>query len=228
MSPDLELEAWRRQWQEQEGDSIPADLRRKVDRHSRLMKIGLICDTVVTLVMGGGTTAWAVLSKDSAIGLVAVATWLFLAAAWAIVLTVNRGLWAPSAVDAAVFMDLSIRRCQAALIAVWFAGVLFVAEIVFGLSWAYLHSAMHTSVWKWLLFGSLRIDIVWGCTIAFFGTLVWYRNKKMKELVRLLSLHDEMTLTADTGVQGEGRHGQRGWRFAGRGLKRWVRKKGRV
>jgi hypothetical protein len=200
MSTDIELELWRQQWQEE--DSIPADLRRTVERHSRRMKIGLVGDTIVTVVMGGGTTTWAVLSKDSGIAVVAIATWLFLAIAWAYVLRVNRGLWRPMAVDAASFVDLSIGRCRAALKTVWFAGILFVAETAFGLSWAYLHSDVQTGVWKWLLFGSFRVDIVWGTTVAFFGGLLWYRSKKLRELVRLLNLRDQIVLNVDKGAKG--------------------------
>jgi hypothetical protein len=156
------------------------------------MKIGLICDSVVTLVMGGGTTAWAVLSRDSGIALVAVATWLFLAVAWTFVLTVNRGLWAPSAVDTATFLELSVRRCQAALTAVWLAAALFAAEIAFGLSWAYLHLSARPPLWQWLLLGSLRIDIVWLCTLGFIAALLWYRSRKRRELAQLLNLSEEM------------------------------------
>ena len=137
MTTDIELEEWRQQWQIEE--PIPPELRRRVERQSRLMKIGLVGDSIVTIVIGGGSTAWAVLSKDSGMGLVAVAAWLFLAVAWTFVLVSNRGLWKPSAVDTATFVDLSVRRCQTAIAAVWFAGALFLAEIAFGLSWAYLH-----------------------------------------------------------------------------------------
>ncbi len=222
MSADIELELWRQQWHEE--DSIPADLRRTVERQSRRMKIGLAGDTVVTVVMGGGTTTWALLSRDSGIALVALATWLFLAIAWACALTVNWGLWRPVTVDAASFVDLSIGRCRAALKAVWLAGILFVAEIAFGLSWAYLHSAIQTGIRKWLLFGSLRVDIVWACTAAFFGGLVWYRSRKRRELIRLLNLRDEIVLNVDKDTQQEPNVPPE-WMFGIRRLKRLRPKK---
>jgi len=193
MSTDLELEAWREQWQAPVEEPIPAELRRKVERQSRLMKIGLVCDALVTLVIGGGSTAWAVMSRDPGMALVAVASWLFLAAAWMFVIVANRGIWEPTAVDAATFLDLSVRRCQAALTGVWFAATLFVAEIVFGLSWAYLHMEGRPPIARWLLFGSVRIDIVWLCTIVFFAALVWYRSRKRRELAQLLNLSAEIT-----------------------------------
>lgn len=196
MNTDVELEIWREQWQAQ--TAVPVNLRRSVERQSRLMKIGLLADTVVTVVMGGGATAWAFLSSEPGVGLVAVATWLFLAAAWIFVLTANRGLWAPSALDTAAFVDLSVRRSRSALTTTWFAGGLFLCEVAFGLGWAYKHSVHgHTPLGSWLLFSSLRIDIVWICTIAFFGAMVWYRRKKRAELASLLRLGEEMGSPAD-------------------------------
>jgi len=192
MNTDVELEIWREQWQRD--TAVPVNLRRSVERQSRLMKIGLLADTVVTIVMGGGTTAWALRSTDPDVALVAVATWVFLAAAWVFVLTVNRGLWAPSALDTAAFMDLSVRRCQSALTTIWFAGALFLCEVAFGLGWGYKHSVQgHARLGNWLWFSSLRIDTVWICTVAFFGAMVWYRGKKRAELTSLLKLRREMT-----------------------------------
>ncbi len=195
MNTDLELDAWRQQWQSD--TAIPFDLREKVQRQSRLMKMALICDILVTVVMGGGATMWAAHSSMPGAALVAIATWIFLAAAWSFVLTANRGLWAPSAIDAAAFVDLSIRRCRGALATTWFAACLFIGEVAFGLSWAYMHS-LHpqTSLLSWLWFGSARIDIVWACTLAFFVAMVWYRRKKQAELARLLDLRDAMSLPA--------------------------------
>jgi len=190
MNADTELESWREEWQSEA--SIPADLHRNVERQSLQMRLLLIADTVVTIVIGGGSTAWALLSKDPGVALVAVAAWIFLAAAWIFVFTVNRRLWRPSAIDAAAFIDLSVRRCEGALKAVWFAGILFVAEIAFDLSWIYVRSNLQQSWWRWLLFGSLRTDIVWICTVVFFILLVWYRRRKSRELARLLGLREEI------------------------------------
>jgi hypothetical protein len=190
MTAHLDLEALRQDWQAE--NTVPPTLRRDVERQSRQMKVGLAGDIFVTIVIGGGSTAWALLSGQKGAGWVALAAWLFLATAWTFVLMVNRGLWAPSAMDAATFMDLSIRRCQASLAATWFAATLFVAEIVFGLSWAYTHADLHESIVKWLLFSSVRIDIVWIATLAFVIGLVWFRNKKKRELARLLDLRKGM------------------------------------
>ena len=212
MNTDVELEIWREQWQAE--TIVPVNLRRSVERQSRLMKIGLLADTLVTIMMGGGATALAFLSSEPGVGLVAVATWLFLAAAWAVVLTANRGLWAPSALDTAAFVDVSVRRCQSALTTTWFAAGLFVSEVAFGLGWAYQHSIHgHTTLWSWLFFSSPRIDIVWICTVAFFGAMEWYRRRKRAELASLLKLREEMCGLATDGsdAQAAWSSGWNGW-----------------
>lgn len=94
--------------------------------------------------------------------------------------------------DATTFVNLSVKRCESALKAVWFAGVLFVAEIVFDLSWIYVRLNVQQVWWRWLMFGSVRIDIVWICTAMFFGLLVWYRRRKRRELRRLLRMREEI------------------------------------
>lgn len=190
MNADTELEIWREQWQSEA--SIPADLLRKVERQSREMKVAVIANIVVTAVMGGGATAWALISRDPGVALLAVAVWFFIAAAWTFVLIVNRGLWRPPAMDATAFVDLSVKRCESALKAVWFAGILFVAEIVFDLSWIYFQTDVRQSWVRWLLFGSLRTTIVWILTVVFFGMLVWYWRRKRRELVQLFKLREEI------------------------------------
>jgi hypothetical protein len=192
MSVDTELEVWRQQWQSD--TTVPLDLRRKVERQSLFMKISLIADILVTITIGGATIGWAVRSPQPENVLLAVATWIFIATAWMFSLTVNRGAWSPSAQDTAAFVDLSVRRCQSRLAAVWFAAGLFVFQIVFVLGWVYQNSpARRQPLLTWLFFGSIPIDIVWLCTLAFFGFLVWYRRRKRAELASLLHLREQMT-----------------------------------
>jgi hypothetical protein len=191
MNIDTELEVWREQWQSD--TVVPVDLRRKVERQSRFMKIALMADILVTITIGGATAGWAVRSPQPEILLLAVATWVFIVTAWTFSLRANRGNWVPSAQDTAAFIDLSVRRCHSRLAAVWFAAGLFVFQIVFVLSWVYRNSPAHRQpLLTWLLFGSVPIDLVWLCTLAFFSFLVWYRRRKCAELACLLDLRQQM------------------------------------
>ncbi len=187
MNVDNELEVWRRQWQSD--TTVPLDLRRKVERQSRFMKIALFADILVTITIGGATAGWAVRSPQPEIVLLAVVTWIFIAVAWTFTLTVNRRSWSPSAQDTAAFVDLSVRRCRGRLAAVWFAGGLFLFQTVFVVGWVYRNSpARRQPLLTWLFFGSVPIDIVWLCTLAFFGFLIWYWRRKRAELAYLLGL----------------------------------------
>jgi hypothetical protein len=187
MNVDTELEFWRQQWQS--GTAVPLDLRRKVEQQSRFMKINLIGEILVTILIGGAVTGWAVRSPDAGIVLLAVGTWVFIALGWTFGLTVNRGSWSPSAQNTAAFIDLSVRRCRGRLAAVWFAAGMFLLQVAFVLGWVYHYSPAHQApLLTWLFFGSIAIDIVWVCALAILGFLVWYWRRKRAELAYLLGL----------------------------------------
>ena len=191
MNLDTELEVWRQQWQSDA--TVPLDLRRKVERQSRFMKINLIGEILVTIIIGGAIVGWAAHSPDAGIVLLAVGTWVYIAIAWTFGLIVNRGSWLPSAQGTAAFIDLSVRRCRGRLAAVWFAVVMFLLQVAFVLGWVYHYSPVHrTPLLTWLFFGSIPIDIIWLCSVAFFVFLVWYRRRKRAELAYLLGLQEQM------------------------------------
>ena len=190
MNVDTELEVWRQQWQSDA--TVPLDLRRKVERQSRFMKMSLIGEILVTVIIGGAIAGWAARSPEPGIVLLAVGTWVYIAIAWTFGLMVNRGNWSPSAQDTAVFIDLSVRRCRSRLAAVWFAVVMFLLQVAFVLGWVYHYSPAHrTPFLTWLFFGSVPIDIVWLCIGAFFGFLVWYQRRKRAELAYLVGLKEQ-------------------------------------
>ncbi|HTX38071.1 MAG TPA: hypothetical protein VME43_23740 [Bryobacteraceae bacterium] len=185
MSMDAELEVWRREWQSE--NAVPVDLRRTVERQSRWMRVALAADILVTVAIGGGTLALAVRAPRADLIVLAVGTWLFLAAAWAFSLAVNRGAWSPAALDTAAFVELSVRRCRGRLAAVWFGAGLYLAEIAFCVGWIYRDSAApRKPLLAWLCFGPL--NWVWAVTVVFFAGLMWYRRKKRAELTWLLGL----------------------------------------
>jgi len=187
MSIDSELELWREQWQS--ATAVPPDLRRRVERQSRFMKIMLAADVLVTVVIGGGTAAWAVRSPAPDTLLLAVFTWLFIGAAWMFSRHANRGNWSPAAIHTAAFVDLSIRRCRGRLASLQFGACLYVCEMAFCLGWIYHHAGPDRKpLVTWLLFSSTFIDMVWLGSAAFFAFLFWYRRKKRAELAYLLRL----------------------------------------
>ncbi|MEI9976016.1 MAG: hypothetical protein WDO73_30530 [Ignavibacteriota bacterium] len=135
MKPDLELEAWREEWQT--NAKVPADLRRKVARGSRHMRLTLAAEVLVTVTIGGGSTLWAAVDPQAEMLVLAGAVWLFLAAAWTVAIVTRRGTWSPAAITTADYVDLSIRRCRGKLAAIRFGIALYFAEMVFCLTWLY-------------------------------------------------------------------------------------------
>lgn len=183
MIRDVELEGWRREWQSAE-PALP-DLVKAVRRHSRRMRAMLASEILLTVVMGGGLTTWAVRSRDANVVVLASAAWIFFAAAWSFVGINRRGCWTPVNLSQAALLDLSIRRCRRGRIAAIFAVILYFLELVFCLVWVYRRTAQ-PSVELFLL--STPVIVVGICTVIFGTSVVWYRRKKGAELDYLLKL----------------------------------------
>src|SRR5450631_2864734 len=111
------------EWRQQ-SSPLP-DLRARVERESRTLRMLVAADILVTIVIGGGVTGWAVFSRQSNVIVLAAATWLFVVVAWAFGIINRAKNWAPSAADTAAFLDLSIRRCRASISMVYFGVALW-------------------------------------------------------------------------------------------------------
>jgi hypothetical protein len=176
-NPDLEWRAWREQWQAD--TEVPADLRRKVERGTRNMRIMLALEVLVTVGMGGGFTMWAVMEPRTEMVVLAGAVWFFLAAAWMFARVNRRGTWSPAAVSTAEFVDLSVRRCRRKLAAARFGIWLYFTEMVFCLTFLYRDPARR----------ELLPAIIFAvATPVFLAGVARYRRKTQAELDDLLAL----------------------------------------
>ena len=177
MKPDLELESWRAEWQADA--EVPADLRRKVARGTRNMRLMLALEVLVTVTIGGGYTAWAVWKPRAEMLVLAITCWLFLAVAWAVAIVTRRGTWSPAALTTADFVDLSIRRCRGKLTAARFGIALYFVEMVFCLTWLYRDPARRVPA------PAIVFAVV---TPIFLVAMARYRRKARAELARLREL----------------------------------------
>ena len=186
MSLDPELDTWRHQWQVR--DAIPADVRRRVERDIRRMRLGFISAMAVTVIFGGGTTAWAVASGEAQIVVVAVATWVLIAATWAVSLMLERGLgqWKPASTTTAAFLDFSIERRVATRRGIVAAAVLYAAFAAFMLAWQFQNAAGEapTDVWSYLA----ARWMFWTITAVLAVRAVWYWRSLGRELEVLRGL----------------------------------------
>lgn len=177
MKPDPELEVWREQWQAD--TEVPADLRRKVERGSRNLRLLVVLEALITVLMGGGSTLLATMDRHTEMVVLSAAVWLFLGAAWTFAIRNRRGTWSPVAISTTEFLDLSIRRCRRSLASSTFGAGLYFVEMVFCLTWLYWDPARRVA---------LPAIIFSGATPIFVVGLVRYRRKTRAELERLLEL----------------------------------------
>ncbi len=175
--PDLELEAWREQWQSDA--EVPADLRRKVARGTRNMRLMLGLEVLVTVTVGGGYTLWAATVPSAEMLVLAADVWLLIAAAWTVAFITRRRTWSPAAMTTADFVDLSIRRCRGKLASLRFSIWLYFAQMAFSLAWLYRVPARRTPM-PAIIYGVV--------TPIFLVGVARYRRKTRAELDRLLDL----------------------------------------
>jgi hypothetical protein len=132
------------------------------------------------VVIGGGAVVLAMRSPRPDMLVLALGTWTFIAAAWIFALLTRRGLWSPSALTTAAFIDLSIRRCRAALAASIFGTVLYFCEISFCLAWIYHRTGLEAGF----------VAFISAISAVFMAIVFWYRRRKRAELGYLLGLQN--------------------------------------
>lgn len=186
MSVDAELEAWRQEWRSEV--AVRPDLASKVRRQSLYMRMMLVTEVFITLLIGGFAIAWAVQSLQADVVALAVAVWVFLGTAWTFGLKNRKGCRAPAAMNTSAFLDVSIRRCRAGVASAAFGTVLYFCELVFCTTWVYRHKSHATSIGLWAFLTSPVLILVWACTVAFIVAVVWYRRRKVSELLYLQKL----------------------------------------
>jgi len=187
--PDLELEAWQRQWRSQ--DAVPPDLVKAVARGTRGMRQGIVWEIIVTVVMGGGALAWAMLSTRSDVFVLSIAVWLFIGIAWVASTLLRRGAWHPLSATTAAFVDISILRCERNLQALWIQAGLYLAISTFNLTWIYNYQG-RISLREYLLEPIVMIFLA-ALTPVLAGIWWWYRRRVVRELANLVRLRESQT-----------------------------------
>jgi hypothetical protein len=193
MNSNTELATWSRQWQAQPDASDKGksaeDLRRRVTRESRLMKIGMIAPILVTIGIGGGFTALTLTLASPANIVLLIEVWLFILATWAGCLWLARGTWRPLAESTAAFIDISIRRCRSNLRVASFGAWLYVGQLSFVLLWKFLSSPINLTA---LLTAWPVIFLGWLGLPAFFAWRVWFVRRQRAALDHFLELQRQV------------------------------------
>src|SRR5215218_929824 len=187
---DVELASWRAQWQSVAPP--PRDLKDRVERETRMMRRFVIGELVVTLVFGGGSVTWAVLSGRTDALVLAIGVWVFIAVAWAISILLRRDAWSPATLSTAAFLDLSILRCRRRREAIPAQAILYVLILAFDLAWIYFFGQEPGSRDVGSFVTSGNVVWVWLLTIVLGIAAMRHRHRLSRELEMLTHLRAEL------------------------------------
>jgi hypothetical protein len=196
MSIEGELEKWRRQWQSGAANAAEPgaaqQLRRRVLRETRWLKLSLVFPILVTVGVGGLVILRALRAPQTVEIVLAVETWIFIAVVWAAALWVARGTWRPLADTTAAFVAVSIHRREANLRGATLGACLYVFQLLFIVVFlgfvapggiGAVVTSPHVIVVGWV---GVPIGLAW---------LHWFRQRQRAELEHLREL--ERQLKAD-------------------------------
>lgn len=176
MTGDPELDAWQRQWKTH--DAVPPDLRRRVEREIRAGRYAIVLPVMVTVLFGGGTLAWALMSGRRDAYLVATATWAFIAitslTAYGLTQWIGHNR-APAAATATAFLEFMIQACRGKRAGIVGAAVLYPSFLVFMLVWRYRTPPTFASVSEYLLSGPVLTFAVITVALAVLGVRAYRR-----------------------------------------------------
>jgi hypothetical protein len=183
---DVELESWRAHWQT--AAPPPPDLTDRVERETRMMRRMLLGDIAITLTIGGGTIAWALLSRRFEAMVLAGGVWVFIAIAWIISILLRRGAWAPASLSTAAFLDLSILRCRRRRDVIAAQAVLYALLLAFDLAWIYFLGRERDGRSFLSFLASPGIAWVWVVTAALGVAAARRRRRLTRELHMLIRM----------------------------------------
>jgi hypothetical protein len=181
---DLEFARWQRQWRAQE--TVAPDLAAAVEAGTRSMRRGVVAEIAVTVIMGGGSIAWAVVADRLDVTLLAIAVWIFIAVAWTASLLLRRGAWQPLSATTSAFVEISILRCERKLQAIWIQAALYVVILTFDLVWLYFYRE-ESSVLELMTRPPTLVALL-VVTPMLAAAAMWFRRRLLRELQNLTEL----------------------------------------
>jgi len=185
---DTELRAWQREWREQAISSATVEeLARSVRRGSRHAIYGTAAAALFTLIAVAPLIRRAIAGTIDTQFLTGILTFVVLV--WATALWLARGTWRPRDESTSAFLDVSIRRCRAAMFGVPVAFVLYAAELVYVLISMQRIEAVDMGT---LLRSPQFIAVGWVGGPLYLAGQLWYGYRQNQRLQRLRGLQAQL------------------------------------
>jgi hypothetical protein len=161
------------------------------------MRRVIVAECGVTFVFGGGSLAWAWLTRRTDVLILAGGIWVFIALAWTISFLMRRQAWAPATMSTTAFLDLSILRCQRQLESIGAQCLLYVLIVAFNLTWIYLASPARAAEGVWRFLTGIDVAWVWAVTVILAVVAARRKQRLSAELDRLIQLRAFMSNDAE-------------------------------
>jgi hypothetical protein len=185
---DTELRDWRREWREQALPSTTvAELARSVQRGSRNAVYGTLAAAFLTLIAVAPLVRRAIagtIDTQFLSGILAFVVLVWVAALW-----LARGTWRPRDESTAAFLEVSIRRCRAAMLGVPVAFVLYAAELIYVIISMQRIAAIDVGS---LVQTPQFIAVGWIGGPLYLAGQLWYGHRQRQRLMRLRLLQSQL------------------------------------
>ena len=191
-SLDTELRAWQREWREQTLPSTSVEeLARSVQRGNRHAIYGTVAAALLTIIAIVPLVRRAIAGTIDTQFLAGVL--IIVALVWVTALWLARGTWRPRDESTAAFLEVSIRRCRAAMLGVPVAFVLYAAELIYVLVSMQRIEAVDMGS---LLRSPQFIAVGWVGGPVYLAGQLWYGHRQRQRLNRLRLLQAQLAGTA--------------------------------
>lgn len=213
MISDPELDQWSELWRS--GEALETGLAERARKAVWRFRMGIYLEVLVTVVMGGGATVWALRAHQTPVTLLAIWVWISLAVAWLFRFISDWNDFTGAAVETGSYLATLLRRLRSSLRAAEFGGVLFFVQLMVTSTWVFreLNRLGHVSVSEYLL---LPANLVFAVgTVGFVVWLVRYRRRLHREIAELERMRVELGDGGAAALTGRPIAKHRGeiWRF---------------
>ena len=123
MISDPELDQWSELWRSSE--TANAQIAERARKAVWRFRIWIYLEVLVTVIAGGGVTAWAVRAQQPPVTFLAIWVWISLAAAWIFRLISDWNDFTGAAVATGSYLATLLRRLRSSRRAAEFGGILF-------------------------------------------------------------------------------------------------------